>query len=780
MKKTTKLLSLLIICGLFVFFMSGCVTPPVIQNTDTAAKDKNVQVSDEEFLAWKELAKNGKDSAERSKGAFWAGQYHYNKKNTPDAKKYFEFNEKYYADTDWGYLSIARLFDMYMEKGETEKAHIKLKILLEKRHQFAQFEGVAMERLKAMTASMDREGLKTLYAKHIHKMIDEYALYYLCKLDFAENNFDEFYTHANTFLIDFRDSLFYQEITDNYKASVKYKPINANRIGVIIPLTGKSMDIGIMVKSGFEIALNEYNEGKEPSAALSLIYIDEENPKLEAAVTKAIEDDGVIAFLGPLYSKTVKTLSPIMDRYNTALLSSTAGQPDLTGKSRYFFRNCGTAKGQAYATARYIMENTQFRNIASIYSDNAYGKILNDSFAEKITSSGGVMSRQVSYDPKINDFQEQMVLLGGINTILLKEKRANEKMKLDDEMEIAGRRMLAKAFDYLNIVPPDDNVMPKPTPDPKFKKVNFCLVHLSPRGDNVRRLMIDEDMTKKLSYTLAKSSGSEVIKQKAVDGSLANMGVDAEDLDRDIALSVASKHGADVLIWGRITEEKANTIYANFMPEITVDSKGNSNIVYNFTEEDYFKFRITLQAISVSDETVLDEVALDYRKVKDPKTNPIIIDALFIPATDRKMVLIKDQLKFYDFDLPVFGSSAMSSGYISNFKENVEGVIYPLEFYSDDTDPVVSGFVNKYKDKYANAPEVIAAASYDALKMACSVLEKNVTSRENFRSVLSQIRNFPGATGMFSFDAAGDSAKEYYIMRAEKENPQFLKKVTGE
>ena len=488
MKNTAKVLSLFIICGYLAYAMSGCVTPKVIKTTEAAVKDKNVQVTDDEFEFWKKLAKEGKDSAERSKGAFWCGQYHYNKKNLPDAVKYFEFNEKYYSDTDWGYLSIARLFDIDMERANTENAYARLKVLLEKRHEFAQFETVAVDSLKSLVSSMKRDELKSLYAKHIHKMIDEYALYYLCGMDYAEKNFDEFYTHANAFLIDFRDSAFYQEITADYKASVKYKPVTAGKIGVIIPLTGKSMDIGSLVKSGLEIALADYNSKKEPGLALSLIYIDEENPKLEAAVTKAIETDGVIAFIGPLYSKTVKTLQGVMERYNTALFSPTAGQPDLTGKSQYFFRNCGTAKGQAYATARYIMENTSFRNIASIYSDNSYGKILNDSFAEKIKSSGGNMVRQVAYDPKQNDFQEQMVLLGGVNTILLKEKRATEKMKLDDEMEAAGKKMVAKAFDYMNIVPPDDDAIPKPTPDPKMKKVNFCLVHLSPRGDDVRRL----------------------------------------------------------------------------------------------------------------------------------------------------------------------------------------------------------------------------------------------------------------------------------------------------
>jgi branched-chain amino acid transport system substrate-binding protein len=122
----------------------------------------------------------------------------------------------------------------------------------------------------------------------------------------------------------------------------------------------------------------------------------------------------------------------------------------------------------------------------------------------------------------------------------------------------------------------------------------------------------------------------------------------------------------------------------------------------------------------------------------------------------------------------------MSSGYIYNFRENVEGVIYPLEFYADDPEPAVSGFVNKYRDKHANPPEVIAAASYDALKICATVIAQQVTSRENFRNILSQIRNYPGATGMFSFDPAGDSAKEYYIMQAGKDNPIFLKKVTGE
>src|ERR1035437_7243746 len=110
MKNTIKFLSLFVICGFLAFAFSGCVTVKVNKTADAAVKDKNAQVSDEEFDSWKKLAKDGRDSVGRAKGAVWAGPFHYHKKNYPDGMKYVEFNQKYYSDTDFGYLSMVRLF----------------------------------------------------------------------------------------------------------------------------------------------------------------------------------------------------------------------------------------------------------------------------------------------------------------------------------------------------------------------------------------------------------------------------------------------------------------------------------------------------------------------------------------------------------------------------------------------------------------------------------------------------------------------------------------------
>jgi ABC-type branched-subunit amino acid transport system substrate-binding protein len=779
MKKSSVIVCLLA-AVIAAYIASGCATPGIERNSGTAINSKITAISDDEFEYWKKLARDGKNAQERSEGAFWSGQYHYLKKNYTDALKYFEFDEKYYPDTDWGYLSTMRIFDISVEKQDSARAAAELKTLLEKRHQFSQFESTAIDRLNSYTSKMDMGQLKALYASHAHKLADEYALYYICKLDLASKDYPVFYSHAGAFIADFRDSLFYAEINALYKENIQYRVVSASKIGVIMPLTGKSMDIGSDVKSGVELALENYNTGRAENLKTTLIYLDEENPNLVANVVNAIEKEGVIAFIGPLYSKTVKTLQPVMDKYTTVLFSSTAAQPDLTGKSPYFFRDCATARGQAYATAKYIYENTAFRNIATIYSDNAYGKILDDNFSGKFKALGGTVVRQVSYDPGTNDFQEQMVLLGGINTILLKDKRGTEKTKLDDATEDAGKKILSKIFDFMAITPPDDTAVPKPTPDPNMKKASICIIHMSALGDDAARFNIDDDMTKKLSYTMAKSSAASVIKQKAVDDAMSGFGVAPGDMDRDIALNIGSKLNADVVVWGKITEEKTDTPTANFMPDQVVDSKGVTNVVYNFTDDDYFKFKVTIYAISVANETPISEAGFDYKKVKDPRKNPITIDAIYIPATDRKMILIKDQLKFYDFDLPVFGCSAMSSGYLAPFRENVEGVIYPVEFYPEDPDPAVQEFVKSYRDKYAATPDVIAASSYDAMNMACSVLDKGAVTRESFRSILALIRNYNGATGMFSFDNDGDSVKDYYIMQMGLDGAKFLKKIPGE
>jgi ABC-type branched-subunit amino acid transport system substrate-binding protein len=606
-------------------------------------------------------------------------------------------------------------------------------------------------------------------------------LYIQCKTALAENDFEKFFKYAGSFLFQFRDSEYYDEIQKKFKESAKYKPVNNRSVGVILPLTGKSMGIGAVIKNGLELALLDFNEGKEAAQRIALIYIDEAADKLDEKVLKAIEQDNVIAFIGPTYSKTVKQILPILEQYNTVLFSPTAAQAELVDNNDYFFRNCGTARGQANAMARYIIEETVLRRLSTIYSDDNFGKTLNDAFSAKFTALGGTVLKQASFKPEQSDFRQQIVTLGGVDAMLLKSKRADEAQALSGDMEQSGKRIQQKFFDYLNLYQDEEAV---PTPDKNEKNVkpvvSVAVLHFSPRGERTKKYMLDDEMTKKISYTLAKDPRIKVLKQTETDSAMADIGVEPADLDRELALSVAGQVGADMLVWGKIVEAESDTVFANFVPQEYVDAAGVTKFSYSFKDEDYFRFKVAIYVLSRADETVIDTINIDYKKVKEPRFNPMQVEALYIPASDRKMVLIKDQLKFYDFDLPVFGSSSMSSPYISSFIESVDGTVYASEFYPDENYLPGQEFMKKYREKYGVNADVIAANSFDAMNIISAIASSNIDSRENFKQVLSTVRNYEGANGTFSFDATGDSVRDYYIMKIINGETKFQKKVKGE
>lgn len=771
----------ILLLSLFIYFFISCAPRPIIRTADTAILDKSISISDDEMSYFKELSKTGTTAEDRAKANFWIGQYFYNKKDYEQALKYFSYNEKYYPDIVWGFLSVFRSVDVYIDKNEIDNSFEKFKFLLEKRYQFAQFKQNIMSKLESTIKGVNEEALISVLEKHFHKVIDEYILYFLCKKFYQENEYNKFYKFANIFIFDHRESNFYEEILSKFRESMKYRPVAANKIGVIIPLSGKAIDIGNLVKNGIELALVEYNENKKEDEAISFIYIDEESENLEQKVYKAIEGDNVIAFVGPIYSKTVKKLLPIMERYNIVMFSPTAAQPDLVKENGFFFRNSGSAQGQANAIAKYIKQFTNYKNICTLYSNDNYGKSLNNAFVKKALSLGLNILKQVEFKPQKNDFREEIVRLGGIDTLVLKDKRAKENIKLISMMNEAGKIIQENIINYFKLYYGEKELqLPEKGKRYDGPRIIVSLLHFSPQGENIKKYEIDNEMTNRLSYAIAKDERIKVIKQAESNAILDDIGVEPEYLNRETVLHAASLLQSDVVIWAKIVESESNTIYANFFPEDYIDAQGNTMITYNFKDEDYFHYEITIYVMSVVDEKMIDEITMQYSKIKEPKFNPFSIDALYIAAIDRKMLLIKDQLKFYDFDLPVFGSSSLNSNYIAQFLENMKNTFYPSEFYLDNEDPVAQQFVQKYKDRYGKIPDVISANSFDLMSIICAIVERGVNSRENFRQVLSAVRNYNGAIGNFSFNRYGDSIREYFIFYIEQDGVKFLKKIIGD
>lgn len=86
-----------------------------------------------------------------------------------------------------------------------------------------------------------------------------------------------------------------------------------------------------------------------------------------------------------------------------------------------------------------------------------------------------------------------------------------------------------------------------------------------------------------------------------------------------------------------------------------------------------------------------------------------------------------------------------------------EGVIYSSRAYDPESkDPIIRAFVDAYKARYSDTPDVFAAYSYDAVKILALAVEKNGFTSDGIKSGLYSIQQFPGVCGLTSFDENGD------------------------
>ena len=72
-------------------------------------------------------------------------------------------------------------------------------------------------------------------------------------------------------------------------------------------------------------------------------------------------------------------------------------------------------------------------------------------------------------------------------------------------------------------------------------------------------------------------------------------------------------------------------------------------------------------------------------------------------------------------------------------------------------------FSQSYLEKYGEIPSLTAANSYDALKLIAKAIEKHGEDAEKAKVFLLSIKDYPGASGVLSFDQNGDVKKPIFI-----------------
>ncbi len=190
------------------------------------------------------------------------------------------------------------------------------------------------------------------------------------------------------------------------------------KIGFIGALSGADPSYGEAMKGGVEIAVEEINaEGGIGGKKVEVIYEDGkciDSKSALSAFQKLNDIDHVKAIIGGGCSNEVSSISKLVDENRIFLISSGASSPDISGSSRYIFRNSSNDTEMSRQLANQINKDG-FRDIAIISDNSDFSSGFRKSFINEFDKIGGVVSGDIIVQANQSDYRSDIAKLKASN-----------------------------------------------------------------------------------------------------------------------------------------------------------------------------------------------------------------------------------------------------------------------------------------------------------------------------------------------------------------------------
>ena len=150
---------------------------------------------------------------------------------------------------------------------------------------------------------------------------------------------------------------------------------------------------------------------------------------------------------------------------------------------------------------------------------------------------------------------------------------------------------------------------------------------------------------------------------------------------------------------------------------------------------------------------------------------PIIdFDAIFIPESHEKVVLIAPQLAFHEATgATLLGTDAWNHpDLVSIARKHVEGAYFTASFYGESSVGYVREFADRYVETFGAPADDFSANAYDAANLLLVQLARGATSRRAVRDRLLEVKGFPGVSGVLSMRSDGNARKRPFLLSVRR------------
>jgi branched-chain amino acid transport system substrate-binding protein len=176
-------------------------------------------------------------------------------------------------------------------------------------------------------------------------------------------------------------------------------------IGFFGALSGSNAQLGINIRDGAKLAVDQYNAKAGSTKVVLKEYDSQGDPAQAPQLAQKVLSDKVVALIGPAFSGESKAADPIFEQGNVVNISASATADALSTQGyKCFHRIIGKNAAQGAAAETYIAKKLKAKTIAVIDDNSEYGKGIADVVRGDVGKDTITVSVSESIDPKAQDY----------------------------------------------------------------------------------------------------------------------------------------------------------------------------------------------------------------------------------------------------------------------------------------------------------------------------------------------------------------------------------------
>ncbi|WP_203821952.1 branched-chain amino acid ABC transporter substrate-binding protein [Paractinoplanes ferrugineus] len=185
-----------------------------------------------------------------------------------------------------------------------------------------------------------------------------------------------------------------------------------SKIAFFGALTGGNAQLGINIRDGAKLAVDEYNKANA-NCKVTLVEKDSAGDPAQASglATSVVQDAKILGTVGPAFSGESKVANPILSKEGVVIITPSATNPALSKQGdKTFHRALGNDASQGPGAALYMKNVMKVQKTYVIDDASEYGKGLADqvktTLAAGVIGSGVVKEQQTDFGTLVQEINK--------------------------------------------------------------------------------------------------------------------------------------------------------------------------------------------------------------------------------------------------------------------------------------------------------------------------------------------------------------------------------------